>query len=296
MRNSWVLSALFGLLVVTGCNSSDTKEANKAANGDAVELKFNLQKGKSYTYTMDMEMEGEMQGQKLENDMAFEYSVEVVDDKDSLKTLKTTYDRIKMEMNAGQMNMHVDTNEPQQDSAADPRQNPMAIMSNMFHAMKGKAFEMKVNNRGEVVSVSGMEEMMNAMMNSMAVDETMKQTMAQAFQSQFNEESVKQSFAQAFNIFPDKAVKVGDTWTKSASISGMASADVATVYKVKEIKADEVVLDVSADLSINGGKGTQTGTMKVDATSGLVTDAEMEQKLTSPQPMTIKYKIKGREN
>lgn len=294
MRKLSVLAALLTLLVMQGCNSDKKTAGGKASSSDAVALKFNLQKGKVYHYAMNMEMEGDVQGQKMENDMAFDYTLEVVGDQDTLKTLKTTYDRIKMEMNAGPMNIDFDTNEPQKDSATDLRQNPMSMMSNMFYAMKGKSFEMKVNDKGEVVSVTGMDEMMNAMMNSLTADENARQAMAQAFQSQFNEEAVRKSFEQAFNIFPGKPVKVGDTWTKSISMGGMGT-DIATNYKVKEISGDNVVLDVSADLNINGSKGTQTGTLKLDANTGLVTDGVMEQKLTSPSVMTVKYTITGKE-
>ncbi|HUC83351.1 MAG TPA: DUF6263 family protein [Flavisolibacter sp.] len=293
MRKLPALVALSALLIMQSCNSSDNKAG--AANGDGVALKFNLQKGKSYTYAMNMDMEGETQGQKMENEMAFDYTVEVVNDQDSLKTLKTTYDRIKMEMNAGATNIDFDTNEPQKDSAADPRQNPMGMMSNMFYAMKGKSFEMKVNEKGEVKSVAGISELMNAVINSMQVDENTKQGVAQVFQSQFNEDAIKSSFSQAFNIFPDKPVKVGDTWTKTVGMPAMAGGNITTNYKVKEINGNTVVLDVASDLSSSGMQGAQTGTMKVDATTGLVTEGNMEQKFTSPTAMTIKVVIKGTE-
>ncbi|RYZ24900.1 MAG: hypothetical protein EOO10_19645, partial [Chitinophagaceae bacterium] len=80
-----VLVALLTFLFMQGCNSSD----KNAANGDAVTLKFNLQKGKSYLYSMKTEMESDMpsqqpQGgdtsstQKIKNDMAFEYSMDIL--------------------------------------------------------------------------------------------------------------------------------------------------------------------------------------------------------------------------
>lgn len=295
LRKLSAFVALLALLVMQSCNSTDKKAGGTTANGNAVALKFNLQKGKAYTYAMNMEMDGDVQGQKMENDMAFDYTVEVVADQDSLKTLKTTYDRIKMEMNAGPMNIDFDTNEPQKDSAADPRQNPMGMMSNMFYAMKGKSFQMTVNDKGEVKSVTGMEEMMNAMMNSFPAEGNARQAMGQAFQTQFNEEAVKKSFEQAFNIFPNKSVKVGDTWTRTINVGGPAGADVNTVYKVKEINSDNVVLDISGDLNMGGAKGMQTGTLNVNSATGLVTDGVMEQKITSPSAMTIKYTITGKE-
>lgn len=244
---------------------------------------------------MDMKMDSEVQGQKMDTEMDFDYTLEVLDNRDSVKTVRTTYDNIKMEMNAGTMNMSFDTGQPQKDSAIDLQKNPMGMMSNMFYAMKGKSFEMKINNRGEVISVTGLDELKNAIVNSIAVDENVKQAMEQAFNSQFNEENIKNSFSQAFTIFPDKPVKVGDTWTKTMSMGGMMAADMNTTYKVKEIKADNVVLDVNSTVSMGGNNGTQTGTMQLNPETGLVTEAQLDQKFTSPVNMVIKTKITGKE-
>lgn len=290
-RKLTAVVVLLFLVIMQGCNSS----GNKTGDKDAVLLQFNLQKGKSYTYSMNMDMDAEVQGQKMDNSMGFDYSLYVVDDKDSVKTLRTTFDRVKMEMSAGQVNIDVDTDEPQKDSVVDIRANPMGIMSNMFYAMKGKSFEMKINNRGEVLSVTGLDELQQAMINSFGDDENVKQAMGQAFQSQFNEENIKKSFAQSFSIYPDKPVKVGDTWTKKMSMGGPMAADMNTTYKVKEINNGNVVLDLTSDLDMNGTKGTSTGTMKVQPETGMVLDATLEQKVTAPMPMTITTKITGKE-
>ena len=227
--------------------------------------------------------------------MAFEYSMDVLDDKDSLKTIRTVFDRIQLKMEAGPMKVDVDTNEPQPDSALNIQQNPMGIMSSMFYAMKGKSFEMKINDRGEVVTVSGINELMNAMMNSLPGDESAKQAMTQMFQSQFNEESFKKMFAQSFNIFPDKPVKEGDTWTKTMSMGGMVSGETTTLYKVKDIDGSTVDLDLSSDIKLSGATGKQTGSMKLDATTGMVTNAVLDQKFTAPMAMTSKTSITGKE-
>jgi hypothetical protein len=242
-----------------------------------------------------MDMDSEVQGQSMKNQMEFAYTLEVLDDKDSIKTVKTTYDRISMKMKAGQMNIDFDTNDPQKDSAADLQTNPMGVMSNMFYAMKGKSFEMSINNRGEVVKITGLNELRQAMMNSLGGNEQIQQTMGQAFKQQFNEENIKSSFSQALSIFPDKPVKAGDSWTKKTNMGGLMAAEMNTTYKVKEVNSNNVVLDLTSDVNMSGSKGTQTGTMKVQPQTGLVTEALLEQKFTSPAKMTTKTKIIGKE-
>ena len=78
-------------------------------------------------------------------------------------------------------------------------------------------------------------------------------------------------------------------------MGGMAAADMTTTYTVKDIKADNVVLDVKADINMAQAKGAQTGTMHVSSETGLVTEANLEQKFTAPTAMTIHTKITGKE-
>jgi len=268
-------------------------QACSSADKEAVVLKFNLQKGKTYNYSMNVDMDNEVQGQKMSSDMNFNYEIAVTDDLNGIKTLSTTYRRIVMNMDAPGMNVEVDTDEPLKDSANSG--NPMNMMGKMFHALKGKSFQMKVSEEGQIVEVVGMQELTEAMVSSVSADEQMKNMMRQMFASQFSEENIKQSFSQAFNIFPKKAVKVGDKWDREVTTKGMIAGQFKTTYTVKEINADDVVLDMASTINVAEMKGTQSGTLHVDPKIGLVTDGNMEQKFGGTMNAVSKIKITGKE-
>ena len=268
-------------------------QACTSASGNEVVLKFNLEKGKTYHYAMDIDMENEMQGQKMASDMNFEYDVQITDEKDGVKTLTTTYRRIAMDMNAPGMRMEIDTDEPLKDTAAGAPANPMNMMGRMFHAVKGKSFQMKVNEQGQIVEVTGMDQLAEAMVNSTGADEEMKQSMRQMFASQFSEENIRQSFSQAFNIFPARPVKVGDTWDREMDMKGLMAGNYKTTYTVKEISGNSVVLDMKSAMAIGDMKGSQEGTLRVDARTGLVTEGSMEQKFGGAVNSVSKIKITG---
>jgi hypothetical protein len=66
-------------------------------------------------------------------------------------------------------------------------------------------------------------------------------------------------------VYPENAVRVGDTWKMTKSAQGM---DMNFVYKVKSITKKVVLLDVSG--SVGGiGEGTIVGDVKVDRDSGM---------------------------
>jgi hypothetical protein len=275
---------VMALALVYGCNSSDSK---------GVTLKFNLQKGKAYEYVMDQDMQQEMNGQKTSSKMNFVYTLEVTDDAGSVKTLKTTYDRIALNTSMPNGDINIDSDNPSSDTGS--MIFSIKMMREMYNSLKGKSFTMKVDAEGNITEVSGLNELVESIVANISVEEKMKPMMLQMFSTQFNDESMKQSFANAFNIFPGKPVKVGDTWEKKNAMKGMVNMDMNTTYTVREIKGDTVTLDSKSKLNSANISGEQTGTSRIDAGTGLVMEGTFEQKFGEPANMISKGKITGRE-
>ena len=96
-------------------------------------------------------------------------------------------------------------------------------------------------------------------------------------------------------IFPDKPVKVGESWTKNTTMNiqpfsmaieakytlksvadGKANIDVASVIKVNPAgQADPRMKDVKIDLN-----GTQSGTMVVETESGQLLSSNIKQSIS----------------
>lgn len=254
---------------------------------ESVVLKFNLPKGKTYAYRMNFDMSREQGEQKANNTMKWNYEMKVLDEKAGIKTLQTTYRQIEMAMNMGQMKMEFSS-----EKEVDPS-NFMQMPSRMFKAIKGKSFTMQVNEKGEITSVSGFDKIGEAMMSEMNLPENSRAMMMKNFKEQFSDDAVKQMFGQFFEVFPNKAVKPGDSWEKKSSF--MDEIDMTTTYTVKNIKDNKVYLSSSSKLKEKSGKGsgTQTGSLIVDAKTGLVLDATFSQKLSGGG--TSKGRIIGRE-
>ncbi|HEU4471153.1 MAG TPA: DUF6263 family protein, partial [Flavisolibacter sp.] len=276
------LSLIASVIVNQGCSN----------DSEAKVLKFNLEKGKGYRYTMNTKMNQEMGGQKMATEMKFDYRFEVVNDSADVKTVKATYDRLAMNMSLPNGDVNVDTDQPVADSITG--ENPAAMMQGMFGAMKGKSFTLKVDAEGNILSVEGITEMAEAMVSSMKVDESLKAGMRQMFVAQFNDESMKQNFAPAFNIYPNKPVKVGDSWDKKVTLQMGGSMSFNTTYTVKKIEGDNVTVGSKSSINIQGVTGDQTGEFVIDAKTGLMEDGSVEQKFGSPMNMTSKSTIVGK--
>ncbi len=264
---------------------------NAAVASAGVELKFNLQKGKQYDYTMNFDLEQKGKERSTATTMNWNYIMEVINDDGKFKTIKATYKRIAMSMNMGAQKMSFSS-----DNASADKTNPMQMLNNMFGAIKGQSFLMKVDRTGEIISVEGFDKIGEAMSAQLTLPEEMKKRVLENFQSQFNDETVKETFGPSFNIFPNKKVKPGDSWQKKSS-TNMSSMPLAstTTYTVKSINSNMVTLNAASNFTVKEQKGSMKGTYVVNALTGLVTSANFEQVISGEQTVTNKGKIRGKE-
>lgn len=256
---------------------------------ESVLLKFNFQKGKTYNYTMSFDVSQKRGDQSRGSTMNWNYDMQVIDEKAGLKTIKTTYKRIEMAMNMGN-DQKMEFSSEKEIDAMDFMQLP----SRMFKIVKGKSFNMQVNEKGEVVSVTGFDKIGEAVVNEAGLPEEMKPMLRQNFQQRFNDDAVKQMFSQSFEIFPNKPVKIGDSWKTNATVM---KQDISTVYTVKNIKDNRVFLTGVSKIKSDDGKnsGTQTSKLIIEAKTGLMIDGAFDQKSDDRNSIT-KSRIVGKES
>ncbi len=284
-----------GLIAFQSCQSTKTSTSSKM-------LKFNFEKGKGYDYEMNTSMDQEIQGQKMKMDMSAYYSMIVTDDDGTLKTITSTIDRFKMKMDMGGFNINVDTDQPLPSlGKTEDGKDPMKILNSVFGAIKGQQFQMKVNAEGKVLEVTGFEDMATKLVDSLGLDEEQKQQMKVQFNDQFNAKKMTGQFERAWYIFPNKEVKVGDSWNKTTTMGGEGTY--ASTYKVTEIEGDMVTLEENSTMTgmEDGAKmsGTITGTIVVDSRIGLVVSSNQDLKMKTNAngkafEIIAKTKIKGK--
>ena len=298
MKKYALLVLVFATACIAGfesCQSSKSAAATKM-------LKFDLENGKGYDYEMILNMDQEIMGQKMQMDMSTYYSMDVNAEDSGIKTITTKIDRFKLKTTVAGFNLEVDTDNPPVLSGSDPTDtssvgNPLEMVNKLFGAIKGRKFSMKVNPEGKVVSVSGFEDMAAALVDSMNVDPSEREKVMKEFDKQFNGEQIKEQMERFWYIFPNKEVKVGDSWQKSTKRSGEMPGNYNSTYEVKEIEGDMVTLSeitkVDSEQQAMNLKGEITGTIVVDSRYGLVVSANQDMDLTATAEGKS-FKIKGK--
>ncbi len=291
--------ALLGAAILTlslligfeACQSSKTSTSTKL-------LKFNLEKGKGYDYEMTMNMDQEIMGQPIQMDMSTYYSMEVDADDGTTKTISTSIDRFKMKTAAAGFNLEVDTDNPVTSTLdSSGKDDPFKMVSKLFGAIKGKKFTMKVDAEGKISDITGFENMGQALVDSLDLPAEEKDKMRQQFDKQFNGDQVRSQLERFWYIFPNKEVKIGDTWNRTMDLNGDMPGKYNSTYKVTEIEGDIVTLDEKTKVDSEQEKmkltGDITGTIVVDSKLGLVVSANQDMNMKA-EASGMSFDIKGK--
>ncbi|MBK6825769.1 MAG: hypothetical protein IPG86_02265 [Chitinophagaceae bacterium] len=285
---------LLTVFMLDACQSAKNSTASKM-------LKFDLEKGKGYDYEMIINMDQELMGQPVQMDMTTYYSMDITEDDGSIKTISSKLERFKMKTAMMGFNIDVDTDEPVNRDTLDVNKNPLQIIKKIFAALKGTKFSMKVNREGKITDISGLENLGDKLATELGLDEGDKTTASGSLDKAFNKEEIARNFERFWYIFPNKEVKVGDSWKKTSSFGGQMPATYESTYKVTDIEGDMVTLEekslISAKQTINDNSfessGEISGIVTVDSRSGLLvnSDQDLNMKINSGG---MEVKIKGK--
>lgn len=280
---SFFALSVLGANVFTACKSgnSDSNTSPKiSADGRSVDLSFNLKPGNSYVYTSKVEQDINSMGMKTTNNIFAAYTYTVTASENNNVKLSVHYNKMNMEMNMNGETVKISSEDDNEQSAP-------------FRMLIGKPFTMEISPKGNIMNIEGWEEI-GKMAN-------------------FKTEDIKQMMGSSFNFYPDKPVKVGESWTKDISSSmQMFKMDIKSTYTLKEIKGDVAILDSKATITMSPDatadprmkdmkmemKGDMTGEMQVDIPSGMAISGSLSQDIDGKMsmqgqemPMSIKSKI-----
>lgn len=162
---------------------------------------------------------------------------------------------------------------------------------------------MKVNSEGSITEVTGFDQMAASIADSLGLQGASREQMLQAFSKRFNGDAVKEQMERFLFIFPDKEVKVGDSWTKSSSQKGLMDAKYNSVYKVTDIEGEMVTVEELTTINSANPQTELAGEIKgelvIDSRTGLVVNADQDIKANTKEKgntvkITGKTKVKGK--
>lgn len=297
MQRLVLIISVFSLVIIQSCQSTKTATTSKM-------LRFNFEKGKGYDYETIMNLDFVAGNETRQTDMTAYYSMFVAEDNGSVKTIKAKYERFKMSLDIAGLNIMIDSDNPvNQGGSKTEVSEIMGMMNKFFGAIKRQEFTMKVNSEGSITEVTGFDQMAASIADSLGLQGASREQMLQAFGKRFNGDAVKEQMERFLFIFPDKEVKVGDSWTKSSSQKGLMDAKYNSVYKVTDIEGEMVTVEELTTINSANPQTELTGEIKgelvIDSRTGLVVNADQDIKANTKEKgnavkITGKTKVKGK--
>lgn len=156
------------------------------------------------------------------------------------------------------------------------------VQAQVFSGMIGTKLKMELLKNGKIKSVSGTEKMIAKMIDKAGIsDELTKQVMIESMKKEFGNKSLAQSFEQMTFIYPNKKVKIGDTWVNNYK----GDLNAKNIWKLDNL--NEKTLELSADSDITMSTkdenlsmtltGKQQTKLTASKTSGIIKDMVVKQ-------------------
>jgi Family of unknown function (DUF6263) len=215
---------------------------------------------------------------------------------DGAATLRQTVEAIKAEINSPMMAMSYDSAAPNASTGA-------TIFKDVFSQLIGQPYTLTMAPNGEVKKVAGLSELADKLFKNITPDPATA-GMLDGLKANLNDDAMRNMFTQSFAQFPDKPIKVGDTWDLQATSSNPMLGTLITFVKstLKSIDAEAggrtarvaVILSVKRDASkpvppnpmgmtLDVGEATGDGEQIFDASVGLLRSSTVHLRV----PMTM---------
>lgn len=171
------------------------------------------------------------------------------------------------------------------------------VQNKVFKAMMKKPFHITMTRLGKVEKVEGADNLWSDMGN-LGIDQTTLAALKQSLGQMLGENSLKSSFEQALIVYPDKKVKVGETWTSQNGFPMDFPILVDNTWTLAEATSSSALVnangvftttDKTKTISLPGGfKAT------VDLTGTQNLKASVNVKSGWPNNLNINSELKGK--
>lgn len=273
-KTTYFLFVLAFSILLASCGNKGEKYdlAYRFQNESVYEVYFNS------TYQLNQTMMGEVMQNETTMENWYDWKVNSVD-KDSTYTVDVTQQKLNSKISVNDSVMIYDSMLLNEELSEEDR---------MIFAMIGKTFQMKMKKSGVIDEINGVEEYMKSVYQ---VDESSK-IMGSDMVQKFSNESMKGTFAP-LTIYPNKAVKVGESWKSTTSLDMGMSFDTENKFTLQSVEDNIATIETVGDVKSSKSKskdkglmgmigsmmeisGSQNGFIKVDVRTGEILTSQID--------------------
>ncbi|MEM9985441.1 MAG: DUF6263 family protein, partial [Bacteroidota bacterium] len=261
-----------------------------------ITLSLNLEKGDSFQIEMMANQDINQVIMGVENNIqqtqGYIYTYDVEDIVDGNYDIEVTYDAIIFNQSTQGMTTEYDS----RDTVAE-----VPLTAQGFAGLVGQSFQMTMASDGSVKEISGMDQMIDNMIDQMEVPGLPKEQLRDQLKTQMGNESMKGNMAQMVAAYPDKPIKVGNSWTNQSTVRTTMTLVEETTYTLNKVDDGKAYIGVEGTIATDPEgapmemmgmsmsfalEGTQKGTMVIDIASGMTLESNINQLISGDVSMS----------
>jgi hypothetical protein len=295
------------LILLFICSTSTLSNAQEA------DLKLNLKQGDTFylNNNIDQTITQYISGVEMIIHQNSTYSnkyqvIEVLPNNDY--NIMVTYKRVAHKQNSSFSNINYDSDNPNAEITED---------TYTFAALRNQSFSFICNPKGKVSSINGMDAIITKLIasNPKTLNEEEKTELKARFKAEFGDDTMKATLTDLLSVYPQNEIAIGEKWLKTSSINTGIGMTIDYTFTLNNIEDSIAKVSIDATLTpktdtkpikYNGSemsynmKGTQTGDLTLDMTSGLTKTCRLTQNMkgkmtmsggTLPTPVVIPMEI-----
>ena len=126
----------------------------------SADLRFLPETGGIYQYIFEYTVDQQYMDQPMKSNLKATFTLFVTGGEGADKVLKAKYDRFAIDMQSPSGNLSADTDQAVPGAEAI-RADPSKMIGRLFHAIKGQAFTIRINQLGQVTAVGGLDSIVD---------------------------------------------------------------------------------------------------------------------------------------
>ncbi|HNR13340.1 MAG TPA: DUF6263 family protein [Thermodesulfobacteriota bacterium] len=253
-------------------------------------LRLHLQPGKTYTLHMTSEQmivqdfPGRPECIRKALGMGFVFAVQKVDDEGTIYATVTIHSA-SLGHESGEQTIEYDSTRTPYSEIP-----PEAAGISLFI---GEQFSLSMTSEGSIREIAGVEQMIEHGLDRLGISAgAERQAASQEFRNQFNEAVLKEMIGNLLAVYPDRPVRVGESWQKTSTITEGYSLFLEHTWTLQDLRNGRAIvklislgkpIDQQTSLQTETSKfyydvhGNQEGSFELDAASGWIQRAFLTQ-------------------
>ncbi len=250
-----------------------------------IDLELHLKEGKSYNInTIANQKISQTIGRQKENitqkiGLGYTFNVKKIE-ADGTAFIDVTFNSILL-------NQDGTTGKIQYDSSNPPNDIPPAAAT--YAALLGQSFSIIISPEGSIKNIQGMEKITKSIMKKLDLPESREESL----NDKFGDKALKENMENLLGIYPDRPVRIGNSWTKRTTIAKGLPMILESKYTLKERSNGIALLEVRSEAKPSSApikkesvkftydiSGTEKGYVKLEEATGWIVDGKISQQFS----------------